>query len=141
MTQKFYAEHILPQHIQQIQELEARYKRKIWLQEDGDPSHGNRSMNNAPARLKREADVQILTHPPQSPDLNPIESIWQIIKQRLRGGKWSRVAEFKAAIQMEWDRITLAQIRRRIREMPNRCKQLVELNGDRIRSDLWQLMQ
>ena len=68
--------------------------------------------------MKRAADLWILLHPAQSPDLNPIEAIWQIIKQRLRGGTWKTVEEFKAAIQREWDRITIAQIRRRIREMP-----------------------
>jgi hypothetical protein len=107
MTQKFYAENILPQYIEQIQALEAHYKRRFWLQEDGDPSHGNRSSNNLCARLKHDADLQLLIHPPQSPDLNPIESLWQIIKQRLRGGKWDTVAQFKEAIQREWDRITI----------------------------------
>jgi hypothetical protein len=137
MTQKFYAEKILPQHIDQIKSLEAHYQHQFYLQEDGDPSHGNKSTNNPCARLKKDAGLQILIHPAQSPDLNPIESLWQIIKQRLRGGKWNTVAEFKAAIQAEWDRITMAQIRRRIREMPWRCQRVIELNGARIRSELW----
>ncbi|KAF2422354.1 hypothetical protein EJ08DRAFT_596949, partial [Tothia fuscella] len=75
--------------------------------------------------------------PPQSPDLNPIEAVWQIIKQRLRGRKWKTVAEFKAAIQRIYNGITLAQIRRRIAEMPWRCKRVQELEGGRIRSKLW----
>jgi hypothetical protein len=75
MTQKFYAEKILPQYIKQIKVLEAHYKRQFWLQEDGDPSHGNRSTNNPCAQLKRDADLWILIHPPQSPDLNPIEAL------------------------------------------------------------------
>ena len=87
--------------------------------------------------MKRAADLWIPVYPAQSPDLNPIEAIWQIIKQRLRGGTWRTVEEFKAAIQREWDRITIAQIRRRIREMPWRCKRIQELKGARIRSALW----
>jgi hypothetical protein len=73
MTQIFYTEKILPQYIQQIKELEAHYQTQYWLQEDGDPFHGNKSINNPCARLKRHVDLQILTHPTQSPDLNPIE--------------------------------------------------------------------
>ncbi|OCK73262.1 hypothetical protein K432DRAFT_313249, partial [Lepidopterella palustris CBS 459.81] len=69
--------------------------------EDRDLSHGNCSKNNVCARLKRDADLLILTHPVQSPDLNPIEPIWRIIKQRLRGRKWLTVAQFKADIQAE----------------------------------------
>ena len=137
MSQAFYVKEILPQYIEQIQALENRYHKRFYLQEDGDPSHGNKSTDNPCARMKRDADLQILVHPAQSPDLNPIEACWQIVKQRLRGGTWNTVAEFKAAIQREWDRITITEIQKRIREMPWRCKRIQELNGERIRSDLW----
>jgi hypothetical protein len=59
------------------------------------------------------------------------------MKQRLRGNTWTSVAEFKGPIQQEWDQIPTAQIRRRIREMPWRCKRVQELKGERIRSSLW----
>jgi hypothetical protein len=137
MTQVFYAKNILPQHIKQIQALEARHKCKYWLQEDGDPSHGIKSQNSPPTHLKRDADLLLLVHPPQSPDLNPIESCWNIIKARLAGRRWSTVADFKADIQAEWDKITLTQIRRRIREMPMRCKKIQDAPEVRIKSDVW----
>ncbi|KAF1991723.1 hypothetical protein K402DRAFT_346650, partial [Aulographum hederae CBS 113979] len=73
MSQEFYAKEVLPKHIEVIKMLEKRHKRRYTLQEDGDPSHGNRSYKNAPSRLKRDSDLQILIHPAQSPDLNPIE--------------------------------------------------------------------
>lgn len=137
MTQKLYAETILPKHIERIKELEARFGRKILFQEDGDSSHGHRSANNAPEKLRRASDLQILIHPPQSPDLNPIEAIWEIMKQRLRGGRWKTVEEFKEAILAAWRSVTQAQIRRRIREMPWRCRRVVELKGARVKSNLW----
>ncbi len=87
--------------------------------------------------MKRGADLLLLIHPAQSPDLNPIEACWQIMKQRLRGGTWKTVEEFKAAIQAAWDSITLKEIRKRIREMRWRCKRIQELKGARIRSALW----
>jgi hypothetical protein len=105
--------------------------------DNNDPSHGTRSKNNVALQAKRAAGLVIIIHPAQSPDLNPIESIWQIIKGRLRGGNWRTVAEFKAAIQAEWERVTQEQIQKRIDEMPWRCARLVELKGARIRSTLW----
>jgi hypothetical protein len=137
MTQAFYAKEILPRHIKEIKMLEARHKHRYYLQEDGDPSHGNRSQNNPCQRLKRDSDLLIHTHPPQSPDLNPIEACWNILKQRLRGRQWKTMAEFKADILAEWDKITLTQIRRRIKEMPNRCRKVQASNGERISSSLW----
>jgi transposase len=117
--------------------LEAKYHRKFLFQEDNDPSHGTRSTNNVAAQQKLASGIFVLYHPAQSPDFNPMEAIWNIIKSKLRGRQFSTVAEFKAAIEAEWHRITLAQIRRRIREMPQRCKDIKNLNGGRIKSNLW----
>ena len=75
MTQKYYAQHILPLHLDELDRLEAKYKQKFYFQEDNDGSHGTRSYHNPPARLKRERMAQLLWHPAQLPDLNPIESI------------------------------------------------------------------
>ena len=47
------------------------------------------------------------------------------------------MAQFKADIQAEWDKISLAQIRKRIREMPKRCKLVQEHPEVRIKSELW----
>jgi hypothetical protein len=137
MSQVFYAEKVLPVHIKEIRTLEQRSGHNILFQEDGDPSHGNRSTENPSAQLKKASQLKIHIHPPQSPDLNPIEGLWLIIKQCLRGQSWNTVAEFKAAIQREWDRITITEVRKRISEMPWRCKKVQELEGGRVRSSLW----
>jgi hypothetical protein len=121
MSQAFYTEHVLPHHIKHIQKIQELKRHKFWFQEDGDPSHGKRSRNNVAAQLKIDADLQLFTHPAQSPDFNPIESVWQIIKQRLHGGEWHSVQEFKEAIQREWDRVTQTHICCRVREMPTQC--------------------
>ncbi|ERF75957.1 hypothetical protein EPUS_01323 [Endocarpon pusillum Z07020] len=52
-------------------------------------------------------------NPPTSPDLNPIETIWRIIKQRLKSrGVIFEEAVLRRAIQEEWDKITLDEINR-----------------------------
>jgi len=137
MTQKYYTKTVLARHIEHIKWLEAKYKRKFWFQEDNDPSHGTRSKNNVAARAKRASDLQILLHCAQSPDFNPIEGIWNIIKGRIRGRIFESVNDFKKAIEAEWRRVTLAEIRHRIAEMPDRCERIVQLEGARIKSSLW----
>ena len=98
MTQKHYAEHVLLKHIKMIKRLEEHHKYCYILQEDNDGSHGTRSLQNPCRKLKINANLELLLHPAQSLDLNPIEGIWEIIKQRLRGGRWATVQEFKEAI-------------------------------------------
>lgn len=137
MTQRFYTDSILPKHIEHIQWLQTKYNHRIFFQEDNDGARGTRSLENIARRAKTDAGLTLLTHPAQSPDLNPIEAIWMIIKERLRGGRWNSVQEFKDAIEAEWRQVTQAQIRRRIREMPIRCKYLVDNQGARYKSNSW----
>ena len=81
--------------------------------------------------------IPVLTHPPQSPDLNPMEACWNILKVRVRKRLWHTLEEYKAVIQDEWSKITMAEVRRRIAEMPDRCKRAVESRGAPVKSDLW----
>ena len=43
MTQLYYTEHILPDYIAAIEQLQARYHHDFYLEEDGDSSHGTRT--------------------------------------------------------------------------------------------------
>ena len=52
-------------------------------------------------KLKEENWIVNLKHPAQSPDLNLIEAIWNIIKQRLRRRIFYSDEEIKEALQEE----------------------------------------
>ena len=99
--------------------------------EDNDGAHGTRGKrNNAIKRLKKAHGINWACNPAFSPDLNPIEGCWRIIKQRIktRGLIWDDVT-LKAAIEEEWDRLTLAEINKLINTMPHRCLELGERLG------------
>ena len=103
------------------------------LQEDGDPSYGIRSEGLAFQR----AGIVNLVHPPQSPDLNPQEACWNILKQRVRQRIWVTRDDLKAVIQEEWRAITMEEVRARIAEMPDRCKRVARNGGKAVKSALW----
>ena len=52
-------------------------------------------------------------------------------------GAYDSNREVKEAIQEEWDKITLEEIRARIRDMPRRCDLLVKTGGKAIKSAMW----
>jgi hypothetical protein len=110
---------------------------KPWiLQEDNDPSHGKKKRGLAAVYLDSNW-IPILIHPAQSPDLNSMEACWNILKQRVRKRLWHSLEEYKMVIQEEWAKITMAEVRARIAEMPERCRKVVEAKGLPIKSDLW----
>ena len=88
-------------------------------------------------KLKKENWISNLVHPAQSPDLNPTEAIWNILKQRIRRRTWRSLEELKMILQEEWSKITMQEVRARILEMPARCKSLIKTGGGPIKSSLW----
>jgi hypothetical protein len=139
MTQKYYSDRLLPVYINAVNTLriqEPNLPHSWLLQEDGDPSHGLRKEGLA-YRLKKANWITNHSHPPQSPDLNPIEACWNILKQRVRKRTWNTIAELREIIQDEWDKITMQEIRDRISDMPRRCKLLAKTGGAPIKSAQW----
>jgi hypothetical protein len=69
-----------------------------FLQEDGDPSHGMHSIRLA-QQYKDNSWIVNLNHFAQSFDLNPIEGVWNILKQRVRQRVWRSIAELKRFVR------------------------------------------
>ena len=94
-----------------------------------------------PAQKARDkALINTHSHPPFSPDMNPIEAAWNILKQRLRqirGLQSMEMDELKETIQKVWKSITIEEIRERIEDLPNRCSLLIQNSGLRIKGEKW----
>ena len=62
---------------------------------------------------------------------NIIEKIWRIIKSRIKAYErpLTKIEDMKAAVQAEWDKITIEDIRELIRTMPERMQQAHKRNG------------
>lgn len=136
MTQIYYTARLLPIYLQSYNEARMIGCKAI-LQEDNDPSHGTRSKDNLAKRFKEDNCIDILIYPAQSPDLNPIEAVWNILKIRLRKERWNGRSDYKRLILKAWEDITQEEIQRRIAEMPDRCKSLLETGGKAIKSARW----
>src|SRR5204862_2871924 len=71
--------------------------------------------------------------PANSPDFNPIERIWYLMKSRIqtrRGAeRVTTVAHMKQVLQEEWDRITIEEINREISRLTKVMEKCIACNG------------
>ena len=99
--------------------------------EDNDNAHGTRgNADNKVKAAKRRLGIQWEANSPESPDLNPIETIWRMLKQRLKNrGLILDPTELRRAIEEEWDKITLEEINKAIATMPDHVAAVRERDG------------
>src|SRR5215467_289011 len=68
--------------------------------------------------------------PAMSPDMNPIEHVWDILDRRVRKRKVQTIAALRNALQEEWNNLKQEQIRHVINRIPQRIRELLNARGD-----------
>ena len=73
--------------------------------------------------------IRLLWWPSNSPDLNPIENVWRLLKHRVQRRFPKSKDELRAIIQEEWDKITVQDIRKYCINMNDRCWAVIKAKG------------
>ncbi|CAJ0944293.1 unnamed protein product [Ranitomeya imitator] len=84
------------------------------LQQDLAPVHTAKSTNT----WFKNINITVLDWPVNSPDHNPIENLWGIVKMKIRDTTPNNADELKAAIKATWTPITPQQCHRLTASMP-----------------------
>lgn len=97
-----------------------------WIfQQDNDPKHTSAFVSD----WFRQRRVNLLEWPSQSPDLNPIEHLWEEIGRKCHGLKASNMDQKFTQLEQKWKEITPACIQKLIDSMPSRCAAVIKSKG------------
>ena len=108
-----------------------RQSRPVIFMDDNAPAH----TAQLTVKFKKDNLIHALNWPSGSPDLNPIENIWNILKNRLqaREPRPVQIEEIKKAVVEEWNAITVEEIRKCVDSMPDRIQAVVDNLGGHTR--------
>lgn len=119
MTQERYVNEILFIIKVRKKEVEAAEGQFVF-QKNNDDSHGTRFDENIARFRKVQMKLKFIENwSSNSPDLNPIENVWRILKSRVKRHKCTTPEQLRKAIEQEWKNITLEEINECILGSPN----------------------
>jgi transposase len=101
---------------------------QVIFQHDNDPKH----TSNLVKDYLQEQDYQVMDWPPQSPDLNPIENMWQLLKLRLNEYETPTRGMnmlYERSSEIWYNTIKVEEVQKVIESIPNRIKACIKNKG------------
>ena len=97
------------------------------LMQDGAPGH---SAGETKQELESRG-ITVIFWPPYSPDLNPIESVWHIMKNYLQDNYPEVMGydQLRVAVTDAWNKVGQFEFEELINSMSERCQAVIDAEG------------
>lgn len=126
MDAQLYTE-ILDSYVKQSAEYYDLNPDHMIFQQDNDPKHTSRLAR----QWLQDHNVELLDWPAQSPDLNPIEHLWDHLKRQLNGYEYQPkgMHELWERVETEWNNIPQDVCKILVESMPQRIEEVLKAKG------------
>lgn len=125
MNAEFFVQ-ILEEQLPEINEVMGDDWR---LQMDNDPKHKSRLAED----FLQKNVPELIDWPSNSPDLNPIENLWGLVKRNVEKKKPRNLDDLEEFMIEECDLISDEIINNLVNSMRKRCEEVIKVNGERIK--------
>lgn len=102
--------------------------RRFVFQHDNDPKHASHLVKN----YLQKSKVNVIEWPAQSPDLNPIENLWSVLKSRVHARRPTNLKELELFAKEEWAKIPEETCLKLVEGYNKRLKAVIKQKGHSI---------
>ena len=99
------------------------------FQQDNDPKHTSRLCKGYLTKKESDGVLRQMTWPPQSPDLNPMEMVWDEMDRRVKAKGPTSAQHLWELLQDCWKTISGDDLMKLIERMPRVCKAVIKAKG------------
>ena len=122
LTSARYVEEILLEHVLPYAEFVGE---NFMLMHDNARPHTARVVSD----FLQTADIETMAWPACSPDLNPIEHVWDALGRRVRARNLNTLQDLRRALTEEWEGLPQATITNLLNGMGARMEAVIQARG------------
>jgi hypothetical protein len=96
-----------------------------WYLQDNDPKHTSRMIHS----WLHNNGISCIDFPPYSPDLNPMENVWNEMARRVEMRQAESIEQLQNIVAEEWTTTSIEFLVKLAHSMPKRCTAVIEAKG------------
>lgn len=98
-------------------------------QHDNDPKHTAKLCKNYLQSKEDEGVLEVMEWPPQSPDINPIELLWDELDRQAKLLHSTSEKLLFDNLKIAWDNLGVETLRKLVNRMPRICEAIIKAGG------------